>query len=89
MSVASAVYDSTCLVCDWVNNTIRRMWLRVQRSRQISANYTIYEAMKRTDKDAGYYLSRMNERTNKYYEIEMSKTKRISWPWDNKFDLDD
>ena len=49
---------------------------------------TIQE-MKRTDKDAGYYLSRMNERTNKYYEIEMSKTKRITWPWDNKFDLDD
>ena len=30
MSVASAVYDSTCVVCDWVNNIVRRTWLRVQ-----------------------------------------------------------
>ena len=89
MSVASAVYDSTCVVCDWVNNTIRRTWLRVQRSRQISANYKIYEAMKQTDKDAGYYLTRMNEATNAHFKTEMSKTKRITWPWDNKFDLDD
>ena len=89
MSVASAVYDSTCVVCDWVNNIVRRSWLRVQRSRQLAANYRIYEQMKLVDKDAGYYLSRMNERTNKYFEIEMSKTKRITWPRDNKFDLDD
>ena len=25
MSVASAVYDSTCVVCDWVNNIVRRI----------------------------------------------------------------
>ena len=89
MSVASAVYDSTCVVCDWVNNTLRRVWLRVQRSRQLAANYRIYEQMKLVDKDAGYHLANMNDRTNKYYETEMSKTKRITWAWDMKNDLDD
>ena len=33
MSVASAVYDSTCVVCDWVNNIVRRTWLRIQNKR--------------------------------------------------------
>ena len=89
MSVASAVYDSTCVVCDWVNNTIRRAWLRVQRSRQLAANYRIYEQMKLVDKDAGYHLANMNDKTNEHYEIELSKTKRITWAWDMKNDLDD
>ena len=89
MSVASAVYDSTCVVCDWVNNTLRRVWLRVQRSRPLAANYKIYEEIRRFDEDAGYHLANMNDKTNQHYETEMSKTKRITWAWDNKFDLDD
>ena len=89
MSVASAVYDSTCVVCDWVNNTLRRIWLRVQRSRQLAANYRIYEQMKLVDNDAGYHLANMNDKTNQHYEIEFSKTKRITWAWDMKNDLDD
>ena len=89
MSVASAVYDSTCVVCDWVNNTLRRIWLRVQRSRQLAANYRIYEEIRRFDEDAGYHLANMNEKTNQHYEIELSKTKRITWAWDMKNDLDD
>ena len=89
MSVASAVYDGTCVVCDWVNNIVRRSWLRVQRSRQLAANHRIYDQMKLVDKDAGYHLANMNEKTNKDYEIEISKTKRITWAWDMKNDLDD
>ena len=89
MSVASAVYDSTCVVFDYVNNIIRRVWLGMQRSRQLSANYRIYEEIRRFDEDAGYHLANMNDKTNKYYETEMSKTKRITWAWDTKFDLDD
>ena len=89
MSVASAVYDSTCVVCDWVNNTLRRVWLRVQRSRQLAANYRIYEEIRRFDEDAGYHLANMNDKTNQHYEIELSKTKRITWAWDMKNDLDD
>ena len=88
MSVASAVYDSTCVVCDYVNNIIRRVWLRMQRSRQLSANYKIYEEIRRFDDDAGYHLANMNDRTNQYYETEMSKTKRITWACDTKYDLD-
>ena len=89
MSVASAVYDSTCVVCDYVNNIIRRVWLGMQRSRQLSANQKIYNEIRRFDKDAGYHLANMNERTNKYYQTKMSKTKRITWAWDMKNDLDD
>ena len=89
MSVASAVYDSTCVVCDWVNNTLRRVWLRVQRSRQLAANYRIYEEIRRFDEDAGYHLANMNDKTNQHYEIELSKTKRITWAWDMKNDIDD
>ena len=89
MSVASAVYDSTCVVCDWVNNTLRRIWLRVQRSRQLAANYRIYEQMKLVDNDAGYHLANMNDKTNQHNEIELSKTKRITWAWDMKNDIDD
>jgi len=89
MSVATAVYDTTCHVCDYFNNVARRIWLRVQRSRQMSANYKVFEDMKKFDKDAGYHLYRMNERTNKYYENEMSKIKRITWAWDTKNDIDD
>ncbi len=89
MSVASAVYDSTCVVCDWVNNIVRRMWLRIQRSRQLAANHRIYEQMKLVDTDAGYHLANMNDKTNQHYEIELSKTKRITWAWDMKNDIDD
>ena len=53
MSVASAVYDSTCVVCDYVNNVMRRVWLGMQRSRQLSANYKIYEEIIRFDKVFG------------------------------------
>ena len=89
MSVASAVYDSTCVVCDWDNNIVRRAWLRVQRSRQLAANHRIYEQMKLVDNDAGYHLANMNDKTIQHYEIELSKTKRITWAWDMKNDLDD
>ena len=89
MSVASAVYDGTCVVCDWVYNIVRRSWLRVQRSRQLAANHRIYDQMKLVDKDAGYHLANMNEKTNQHYEIELSKTKRITWAWDMKNDIDD
>ena len=89
MSVASAVYVGTCVVCDWVNNIVRRSWLRVQRSRQLAANHRIYDQMKLVDKDAGYHLANMNDKINEHYEIELSKTKRITWAWDMKNDLDD
>ena len=45
--------------------------------------------MKLVDNDAGYHLANMNDKTNQHYEIELSKTKRITWAWDMKNDLDD
>ena len=78
MSVASAVYDKTCVVCDWVNNTLRRIWLRVQRSRQLPQTIEYMKQMKLVDNDAGYHLANMNDKTNQHYDIELSKTKRIT-----------
>ena len=88
MSVASAVYDSTCVVCDWVNNIVRRTWLRVQRSRQLAANYRIYEQMKLVDKDAGYHLANMNEATNKKYDEKLKnfKSNLTTWGWEDPID---
>ena len=85
MSVASAVYDSTCVVCDWVNNIVRRTWLRVQRSRQLAANYRIYEQMKLVDKDAGYHLANMNDATNKKYDEKLRnfKSNLSTWGWED------
>ena len=89
MAVVATVYDSTCKVCDVVRYQLYKAFIYVQRSRQLGANERIYHDIKEVDKDAGYHLANMNDKTNKHYEIELSKTKRITWAWDNKFDLDD
>ena len=84
MSVASAVYDGTCVVCDYVNNIIRRVWLRMQRSRQLSANYKIYEEIRRFDDDAGYHLANMNikivpfQTANHYYRSIVTIAQKTS-----------
>ena len=89
MAVVETVYDSTCKVCDVVKYQLYRAFIYIQRSRQLGANERIFLEIKEVDKDAGYHLANMNDKTNQHYEVELSKTKRITWAWDNKFDLDD
>ena len=89
MAVVETVYDSACKVCDIVRYQLYRAYIYVQRSKQLSANERIFLEIRDVDKDAGYHLANMNDKTNQHYEIELSKTKRITWAWDMKNDIDD
>ena len=82
MSVASAVHERTCHVCDAVRLVVTRTILNIQRGKQLSANRKIYEEIKRFDRDAEYHLSRMNNHTNKEYDQKIAELRqRIMWPY--------
>ena len=78
MSVASAVYEQTCHVCALINYFFYRIYIDILRSRQISVNRKIYEEIRRSDRDADYYLEKMNQTANEEYN---ERLKRITWPW--------
>ena len=50
MSVASAVYERTCHVCDAVRLYFQRAIIQMQRGRQLSANQKIMREMKKNGK---------------------------------------
>ena len=65
MSVAEAVYEGTCHVCDTVKSTFLRVYYNIQRGRQLSANQKIFQEIIHFDRDAGYHLAQMNEKPTK------------------------
>lgn len=71
MAVVATVYDSTCKVCDVVRYQLYRVFIFMQRSKQISANERIFLEIRDVDKDAGYHLANMNEATNKKYDEKL------------------
>ena len=71
MAVVATVYDSTCKLCDVVRYQLYRVFVFVQRSKQISANERIFLEIRDVDKDAGYHLANMNEATNKKYDEKL------------------
>lgn len=76
MSVASAVYERTCHVCDEVRYHITKALLNIQRGKQLSANRQIMEQMKyefTPRGDSFFYLSRMNDSTNKEYDKKIAE----------------
>ena len=76
MSVASAVYERSCHVCEGVRIVLKRMLLNIQRGKQLSANRDIMQQMKYefTPKGDGiYYLSQLNDRTNAEYDEAIRK----------------
>ena len=76
MSVASAVYERTCHVCDNVRVFIKRAFLNFQRGKQLSANREIMQQMKYefTPKgDRFLYLQQLNDRTNAEYDEAIRK----------------
>ena len=78
MSVASAVYERTCHVCDVVRFYVLKTIYEMQRGRQLSVNRDIMEQMRYefTPKGDGFlYLQRMNDSTNKRYD---EKIKQLS-----------
>ena len=84
MSVAEAVYEGTCHVCDTVKSTFLRVFYNIQRGRQLSANQKIFHEMMHFDRDAGYHLTRMNEQTNQEYDQKISELKSgFKWGWED------
>ena len=73
MSVASAVYERTCHVCDVVRFYILKTIYEVQRGRQLSTNERICKEMERMDRDAPYHLIRIQEATNAEYDEKIKK----------------
>lgn len=82
MSVAAAVYDQTCHVCDLVNKYIKTFFLNLQRGRQLSANNEIFKHQMSLDKDKKFYLQKMNEHTNKEFDTKIKKL------WDKPVEYD-
>ena len=71
MSVASAVYERTCHVCDAIRIGLMKFFINIQRGKQLSANIQIMHQMRDEFKPKGdgyFYLSQLNDRTNKEYD---------------------
>ena len=84
MSVAEAVYEGTCHICDAVKSSFLKIFYNIQRGRQLSANQRIFQEMMHIDRDAGYHLANMNERTNQEYDQKISELKTgFKWGWDD------
>ena len=68
MSVATAVYEQTCHVCDAVRLFVMRTFINMQRARQLGANEKIFQHYGQFDREAPYHLQRVQEQTNKEYD---------------------
>ena len=71
MSVAEAVYEETCKICEAVSKWFQRGLIEMQRGRQLSANRKLMQEVglwNRMDKDMSFHFDTMNERTNKEYD---------------------
>ena len=76
MSVASAVYERTCHVCDAVKYHVFKTFLNIQRGRQLSANQKIMKEMwmeYNRDSDLRFHLNQMNDRTNEEYDRKLEE----------------
>lgn len=73
MSVATAVYDQTCHICDTIKKYLLTFYYKTQRNKQLSANQKIYDTQMQMDKDKNYHLRKMNESTIKEYDLKMQK----------------
>ena len=73
MSVATAVYDQTCHICEIIKKHFLNFYYETQRGKQLSVNREIFRVHMHMDKDKHYHLSRMNESTNKEYDLKIQK----------------
>ena len=55
----------------------------------MSANYQIFHEIKGHDKDAGYYLTRMNEATIKKYDSKLKNFRSNLSAWGCEDPIDD
>ena len=88
MAVVTTVYDSTCKVCDVVRYQLFKIYIHILKSRQMSANWQIFQEIKGRDQDAGYYLTRMNEATIKKYDSKLKnfRSNLSAWGWEDPID---
>ena len=78
MSVASAVYERTCHVCDAVRLYFQRAIIQMQRGRQLSANNKIMHDLRWEyphNGDLRYHLNEMSDRTNAEYDKKLEELK--------------
>ena len=82
MSVAAAVYDQTCHVCEAIKNHLLKFYYNVQRGKQLSANRHIFDNHMKLDTDRKYHFNRMNDATNQEYD------KKIKQLWEKPYQYD-
>ena len=85
MSVASAVYERTCHVCDAVKYYVMKSFINMQRGRQLSANNKIMHELRWEyphNSDLRYHINEINDRTNQEYDKKIADLKSKSWPWE-------
>ena len=89
MSVATAVYEQTCHVCDALRLFVMRTFINIQRGRQLSANIKIFQHYGQFDREAPYHLQRVQDQTNKEYDQKLAELKqRIMWMYtDEEWEL--
>ena len=78
MSVASAVYERTCHVCDAVRLYFQRVIIQMQRGKQLSANYKIMHDLRWEyphNADLRFHLNQMNDKTNEEYDKKLEELK--------------
>ena len=73
MSVATAVYDQTCHVCETIKKYFLNFLYNSQRGKQLATNQEIYTKHMYMERDRDYFLSRMNDHTNNEYDLKIQK----------------
>ena len=76
MSVATAVYEETCKICESISLWFQKTIIQLQRSRQLSANREIIHQLPaimavNQNKELNYNLDKMNDLTNKLYDDKL------------------
>ena len=78
MSVATAVYEETCKICESISLWFQKIIIQIQRGRQLSANREIIHQLPAImavtqNKELNYNLDKMNDLTNKMYDDKLLK----------------
>ena len=81
MSVATAVYEETCKICETINLWFQRTIIQIQRGRQLSANRQIINQLPAImavsqNKELNYNLDKMNDLTNKMYDDKLESLRK-------------
>ena len=78
MSVATAVYEETCKICETISLWFQKIIIQIQRGRQLSANREIINQLPALmavshNKELNYNLDKMNDLTNEMYDKKIEE----------------